>query len=316
MTEDQTGARARIGKRALIAAAIAGVVAVTGVAVVSAGVGVKTTGAGSGKAVVNCPGGMSRLGHEFNEEMSVFPFDPAVHVSDVYTVADDFFKVEAISFGPHAGTHLDVPNHFIEDGRSIEELAAEEFVWPVYKIDVRGQSFTDNFVEVADIEAYEAEHGKIKKGSLVVLQTGAEQFWGLDGPGDARGTTPGQDKDGNPVVLADNTDDLFDFENAGFSGPAVQWMFDKRNIDGVGSDAYGPDAAGDEFFDATYTTLLNDGVALVAIANLDSVSVRKDVIIASGVALSDGSGFSTDPIACHGKAKSGGDDDDGDDDDD
>ncbi len=52
---------------------------------------------------------------------------------------------------------------------------------------------------------------------------------------------------------------------------------------------------------STYTTLLNDGVALAAIANLDSVCARKDVIIASAVALTNGSGFSTDPIACHGR---------------
>jgi len=46
-------------------------------------------------------------------------------------------------------------------------------------------------------------------------------------------------------------------------------------------------------------TLANDGVALVAIADLDSVSIRGDVVMAAGVALSDGSGFSTRPIACH-----------------
>lgn len=93
---------------------------------------------------------------------------------------------------------------------------------------------------------------------------------------------------------------------AGFAGTAVQWMFDKRNIEGVGSDAYGPDAFSDANFDATYTTLANDGIALVAIANLDTVQTRGDVIMASTVALQGGSGFSTDPIACHGEQQWGG----------
>ena len=254
--------------------------------------GVRTKGSGPRAAVVNCPGGMTRLGHQFNEQMSVFPGDPAIHISNEYTVAVDFFKVEDIDTGAHAGTHLDVPAHFIEGGRTLDELAAEEFVWPAYKIDVRGMTLTDGLIEMSDIRAYEREHGRIRSGSLVVLQTGAEAFFGLDGPSDARGV----DDDDN----ADNTDDLFDFENPGFSGAAVQWLFDKRNIDGVGSDAYGPDASTDVDFDATFTTLANDGVALVALANLDAVSVRGDVIIASTVALTDGSGFSTDPIACHG----------------
>lgn len=284
--------RRPIGRRVAVALAIVASVSMAGV-VVAAGVGVKIQGSGGGKAQVKCPGGMSRLGHEFNEQMSIFPGDPAIHISDEYTIAVDFFKVEDIDTGAHAGTHLDVPAHFIDGGRTVEELAAEEFVWPAYKIDVRGMTFTDNFVEVSDIAAYEDEHGKIEKGSLVILQTGAEAYFGLGGPGD----TYAVDADDN----AHNTDDLFGFVNPGFSGAAVQWLFDERDIDGVGSDAYGPDAATDGDFDATYTTLDNDGVVLVAIANLDSVNVNKDVIMASTVALSDGSGFSTDPIACHGK---------------
>ncbi len=130
----------------------------------------------------------------------------------------------------------------------------------------------------------------------MIIQTGAEEFFGLDGAG--RRAHRRRD-DG----LADNVDDLFDFDNPGFSGEAVQWLFDNRNIDGVGSDAYGPDAANDENFDATFTALDNDGIALVALANLDSVSVRSDVIMASAVPLIDGSGFSTDPIACHGRPR-------------
>jgi kynurenine formamidase len=211
-----------------------------------------------------------------------------VHITEEYTVAVDFFLVEDIDTGAHAGTHLDVPAHFIEGARTVDQLAAEEFVWPAYKIDVRGRSFVDNFVTVADIEAAEREQGRIPGGALVVLQTGAEEFWGAE--------VLATDENDN----SDNIDDFFDFVNPGFSGETVQWLFDERSIAGVGSDAYGPDAATDNLFDATFTTLANDGVALVAIANLDSVNPTGDIILAPTVALSGGSGFTTDPIACHG----------------
>jgi kynurenine formamidase len=270
-----------------------------GVAVTSVGVAagatynlVFTSGSGVGSAVMACPGGMTRLGHPFDENASVFPGDPAIHISDEYTIAEDFFLVEDIDTGAHAGTHIDAPGHFIEGGRTVDDLAAEEFVWPAYKIDVRGMTLTNNQLSINDIKAFERRNGRIKAGSLVIIQTGAEEFFSLDGAGDAYAV----DADDN----ADNTDDLFDFDNAGFSGEAVQWLFDARGVDGVGSDAYGPDAANDADFAATFTALDNDGIALVAIANLDSVSVRGDVIMASAVSLTDGSGFSTDPIACHG----------------
>ena len=280
-------------KKLIVAATAAVLVSATGVAAASYS-GVKITGSGGGAASLSCPGGMTRLGHPFDEMMSIFPDDPAIQIHAQYTVAENGYLVEDIDTGAHAGTHLDAPAHFIEGARSVDQLAADEFVWPAYKIDVRGVDFPDGLVGQADIEAYEHEHGKITPGSLVILQTGAEEFFGLDGPGDVRHSV-----DGN----AANTDDLFDFDNAGFSGAAVQWLFDARDIAGVGADAYGPDAAADDTYDATYTTLANDGVALVALANLDSVSVRGDVIMAPAVALTDGSGFSTDPIACHAKQK-------------
>ena len=287
-------------KLAGIAIVIA-VLSAAGIAGATVSHAILTRGGGSAPGVVKCPGGMTRLGHEFNEDMSIFPGDPFVDLDTVYTVADDFFKVEQIHTGAHAGTHLDVPAHFIEGGATLDELEAEDFVWPAYKIDVRGMTFENNQIEMADIRAYERENGRIKPGSLVILQTGAEAFFGLDGPGDAYGTekTKIRDEDGKKFVVSANTDDLFDFVNAGFSGDAVTWLFENRHIDGVGSDAYGPDAATDEDFAATFTTLDLGGVALVAIANLDTVSVRGDVIMAPTVALSNGSGFSTDPIACH-----------------
>lgn len=275
-------------KKRLAVVAVISVLAGSATAAAAAVSGVFVRGDGPQPAMVRCPGGMTRLGHEFNDQMSLFAFDPAVVIENEYTVAEDFFLVEDVDTGSHAGTHLDVPAHFIEDGRTVDELAAEEFVWPVYKIDVRGQTFADNFVDIGDIEAYESEHGTIPAGALVVLQTGAEEFWGAE--------EVLIDEDGNSA----NVDDFFDFENPGFSGAAVQWMFDERGIDGVGSDAYGPDAFGDDLFDATFTTLANDGVALVALANLDSVNIRGDIIMAPTIALSEGSGFTTDPLACHG----------------
>lgn len=250
--------------------------------------GVTIKGNGKGPvAALTCPGGMSRLGHIFNEEMTIFEFDPAIHIEDEYTVAGQGFLVEDIDTGAHAGTHLDAPIHFIDGGRSVDELRADEFVWPLYKIDTRNMSLTDGLVEVRDIRAYERANGRIPKGAMVVLRTGAEEFWGAE--------VVEADEDDNSA----NTDDFFSFENAGFSGAAIDWLFLRRNIDGVGSDAYGPDAYSDGNFLATFNTLARGGVAVVALANLDSVNVRGDIMMAPTVALENGSGFSTDPIACH-----------------
>lgn len=277
-----------LGRTLVVGCTVAGMFVAAGV--VAANNKVKIEGAGAGKAKISCPGGMSRLGHAFEEGMPIFPGDPEIHIEDVYTVADDFFEVEDIGMGAHAGTHIDAPAHFIgppwdPQGRYVDELAAEEFVWPAYKvvaseIDTSDSGVTDDdgnvvpLVDIDDLEAYEDEHGDIENGSLVILQSGAEAHWGPN---------------------------LFDFENAGFSDAAVQWLFDERGIAGLGADAYGPDAWNDVNFGATYTALANDGIALVALANVDSISIRGDVIMAPAVQLTEGSGFPVDPLACHAK---------------
>lgn len=259
---------------------------------------IKIRGKGPDAARVVCPGGMTNLGYELNEDGSVFPFDPATHVDDVYTVTPDFFEVERVTISSHAGTHLDVPRHFIEGARGLADLAPEEFVWPVYKIKVSELDLDDGQLQITkdDIKDYEDEYGKIKRGSLVVLDTSVNDEFNLDDFGDMR-VVDGDD-------LAQNIDDLFaeGFAVEGLAASAVQWLFDKRHIDGVGSDAYGPDASDDGDFLATFTTLDNGGVALVALDNVESLNVNGDVIMAPTVRLSAGSGFPTNPIACHGGA--------------
>ncbi len=232
-------------------------------------------GGGHSDAVLQCGGGMSRLGHVFDENASIFPGDPAPEITIEFTVADDGFLLETVTTGTHTGTHFDAPGHFIEGGRTVDQLDATEFVWPAYVVDVRdrmAQEGPDFLLSVDDIKRYERQEGRIRPGSLVIIQTGFDGLFGTDAY----------------------------LENApGFSGDAVQWLFDARRIGGLGSDTFGPDATIDENFDATYTALLNDGVALPGLNNLDSLNRNGDIIIASAVPLRDGSGYQIDPLACH-----------------
>ncbi len=266
--------------RSLVATSIA--VAAMGIAgVAGAGVGIKITGGGSGgkKAELSCPGGMSRLAHVWDENAPIFPGDPEVDIEVVADIASDGYLVERITTGVHTGTHLDSPGHFIDGGRTIDELQAQEFVWPAYVIDVRDRiadpNQADDFqLTVDDIRVVERKQGKIPRGAMVVIQTGFDARFG----------------------------DPSYFDPApGFAGATVQWMVDERRIGGVGSDTLGPDATSDDLFDATYAILANDRVALPDIDNLDALNRNGDLIIAPAVPLRDGSGFMVEPLACHAK---------------
>lgn len=262
------------GKRTMVLAATVTALAAGGVAMAAGAVNVTT---GTGGAALSCPGGMSRLGHVFDENASVFPGDPKTKITIDATIERNGYLVEKVTTGVHTGTHIDSPGHFIAGGRTIDKLRADEFVWPAYVIDVRPRlaASADKAFQltVADIQAYEAAHGQIRPRSMVIIQTGFDARYGT------------------AAYFADAP---------GFSGAAVQWMVDNRNIGGVGSDTLGPDATSDGDFLATTTILANDRVAMPDIDNVDSLSIRNDVIIASAVPLKDGSGYQTDPLACHG----------------
>lgn len=263
-----------------VIAVVALLVVASGVGTAAAsGYGFRVRGGGEGNALVRCGGGMSRLGHPFDQGFTtVFPGDPEVMVEIVNTIPVDFFLLEKVTTGTHGGTHLDAPRHFIETGRSIDQLDATEFVWPAYVIDVRSRMASEgpNFqLTKQDIRKYEREHGKIEKGSMVIIQTGLEELFGT------------------PAYLT--------AEAPGFSGDSVTWLFNKRKIAGLGSDGLGPDATSDTDFLATFTALDNDGVAMPGLNNLDSLNRKGDIIIASAVPLVGGSGYQVDPLACHGR---------------
>lgn len=266
----------RVALRSTMGVALAFVVA-TSAGAAGATYHFRVRGGGPGHAALACNGGVSQLSHVLNEDASIFPGDPETSIDIFANLPDHGYLVEDLSVATHTGTHLDAPGHFIDGGRTVDELDAEELVWPAYIIDVRDRMEAEgpNFqLTKKDIRAYERENGRIRKNSMVIIRTGLAESFGTEG---------------------------YFAEAPGFSGAAVQWLVDGRKIGGIGSDSFGPDATEDELYDATYTILANDKVALPGLTNLDTMNIRGDVIIAPPVRLEDGSGFLVNPIACHGR---------------
>lgn len=77
------------------------------------------------------------------------------------------------------GTHVDPPAHFARGGRFLDELPVTDMILSLVVIDVRRQVATDAdyTVSVSDIEAHEAEHGKIPDNAFVALLTGWAGRW-------------------------------------------------------------------------------------------------------------------------------------------
>ncbi len=105
-----------------------------------------------------------------------------------------FYAANAISTPEHGGTHLDAPIHFYADRQTADEIPLRRLIAPGVVIDVAARAAEDRdyLLTVADVEAWEAEHGEVPEGSIVLLYTGWGAFWpnaaeymGDDTPGDA-----------------------------------------------------------------------------------------------------------------------------------
>ena len=120
------------------------------------------------------------------------------------------FELRQIHFGPtpggffyadnhfctpeHGGTHLDAPIHFSEGKQFADEVPLAKLIGPAVVIDVSAKAARDPDYRLtaADVREFEAEHGEIVAGTIVLLRTGWSAFWpdrlkylGDDTPGDA-----------------------------------------------------------------------------------------------------------------------------------
>ena len=82
-----------------------------------------------------------------------------------------------ISMGEHTGTHFDAPVHWISGkdlaNNSVDTIPAANSIAPAAVIDISRQSAAnaDYELTVADVTAWEAQHGRISPRSWVLLRT-------------------------------------------------------------------------------------------------------------------------------------------------
>ena len=66
-------------------------------------------------------------------DLPVWPGDPSIELEQVESMdAGAHANVSRLSAGVHIGTHVDAPHHFMNDGRTIEQLPLEVLTGPCY----------------------------------------------------------------------------------------------------------------------------------------------------------------------------------------
>ena len=92
--------------------------------------------------------------------------------------ANGYF-VRKIALDEHSSTHMDAPAHMGPGMWTIDEVPAERLVCPLIVLDVRDKVHNndDYLICAADIAAWEAVHGTIPHGAVVIARTGWDERW-------------------------------------------------------------------------------------------------------------------------------------------
>ena len=87
------------------------------------------------------------------------------------------FRVQQIKMHAGIGTHIDAPSHCIPGGLCIEALSLENLLAPCVVIDLSKKAHPLYTASAQDIKDFEAQHGRIEKGCVVVVRTGWDERW-------------------------------------------------------------------------------------------------------------------------------------------
>lgn len=198
-----------------------------------------------------------------------------------YDEPGPFWKHANIHTGEHIGTHIDAPVHWISgrEGHDVSSIPPARLVGPAVVIDVVAEveQNPDFLLDVADVQAWEAEHGAFEPGTWLLLRTG----W------DARGHSQ------DAFLNADETGS----HTPGFTAECAAWLATRAELSGVGVETVGIDAGRgaelDPPFPMHFHLLGADKYGITSLKNLAELPPRGAAIIVAPLPIVGGTGSPT-----------------------
>jgi kynurenine formamidase len=213
------------------------------------------------------------LTHTLSPAFPTFFGVPGIELKRQADLKKDGFNAYVWQLMEHAGTHLDAPIHFSENGATADRIDIASLVVPLAVVDVTDQAAknTDYQVARADLEAYETKHGRIPENACVAMQSG----WARYVTDEAKYT--GKDAAGS-------------FHFPGFSPDAAQWLMTERKVIGLAVDTLSLDHGASKDFKTHYLWLPSGRWGLENVAGLDQVPPAGATLVVGAAKVKDATG--------------------------
>jgi len=221
------------------------------------------------------------LSHPFNEDTIYWPTAQRfrlIEVADGETEGGWHYSANNFRGAEHGGTHLDAPIHFSASGNTADEVPIRRLAGPAVVVDVRAAAAADrdHLIGVSDLEAFEAEHGRIARGTIVLLRTGWASRWP-----DARRYL-GTAQRGAAAVPK--------LHFPGLSEEGARWLVSERRIRAVGIDTASIDRGQSTAFEAHRVLAAAQVPVFENVANLQRLPAEGASVVALPMKIQGGSG--------------------------
>jgi kynurenine formamidase len=221
------------------------------------------------------------LTYPFNSQTIYWPTSRSFQlekVADGITPGGYYYAANNLSAAEHGGTHLDAPIHFAQGKHTTDQIPLPQLIGPAVVIDVSAKASQnpDYLIKVEDLEAFEAAHGRIPEGAIVLFRTG----WGSRWPDRERYLGTALTGEGAVAQL----------HFPGLDSSAARWLVTQRRVDAVGIDTPSIDYGQSSTFDSHRILFAADIPAFENVARLDQLPEVGAYVVALPMKIEGGSG--------------------------
>lgn len=235
----------------------------------------------SAPAPVRLAGAFVDLSHDYSDQSIFWPTAEGFHlvkVADGVTDKGYYYAANNFSSAEHGGTHIDAPVHFAQGHWTVDQIPLDRLIGDAAVIDVSAACAKDPDyqVSVADMTSWEAAHGTLAEGTIVLIRTDFARRWP-----DAE-TYLGTRERGEAAVAK--------LHFPGVHPDAARWLVETRHIKAVGLDTASIDYGQSTLFETHRILYARDVPAFENLTNLDQLPARGASIVALPMKIKGGSG--------------------------
>ena len=192
-------------------------------------------------------------------------FDP--NTKRPYTIKDDGFRTTYYDMVGQYGTHVDPPAHFASDGITMDRIPLKQMILPLIVLDDTPYIAKDpnHAFSLADLQEWEAKHGRVPAGSFVALRTDMSRDW-----------------DANPERFKRAPFPAWAFET-------IKFLYEQRGVVATGHEAMDTDTT--EKMDSETYILRHGYYQIEVMTNLDKVPPTGALIVVTWPKVRNGLGF-------------------------